>query len=209
MEDLIKLLVSMLLGGLIGLEREIHEKPAGFRTNVLICLGATIFTMISLDVGVSFKQDPGRIAAQIVNGIGFLGAGAILREGLRITGLTTAATIWFVSGVGMAVGYGYWAIAVAAAVAALLVELILAQLENFINRSRSEVTFRLCCDPSWDIVRQAEGILNGAGLKVKSQKVFKKEGKFHIECIAIGSREVLTKATSCLIDIPGISDVET
>ena len=209
MDNLIKLLVSMLLGGIIGLEREIHERPAGFRTNVLICLGATVFTIISLDIGVYYKQDPGRIAAQIVNGIGFLGAGAILRDGIKITGLTTAATIWLVAAVGMAVGYGYWTIAACAAGTALLVELILARLENVITRFRSEATFRLCFNPSWEIVRQTEEVLHSAGLKVKSQKVTKGEGKFHVEYVVIGSRSALAQANSGLIDIPGMSDVET
>ena len=208
MDNLIKLLISMLLGGIIGMEREFHERPAGFRTNVLICLGSTVFTLISLAIGLRFNQDPGRIAAQIVNGIGFLGAGAILRDGLKITGLTTAATIWLVSAMGMAVGYGYWSLAIGTAGAALLVEFILAKLENVITRFRSEGTFRLCCDPSWEIVRRAEGILDSAGLKVKSQKVQKEEGKFCVEYVLIGSRDAFTRAASELIDIPGISDVK-
>ena len=91
---------------------------------------------------------------------------------------------------------------------ALLVELILARLENVITRFRSEATFRLCFNPSWEIVRQTEEVLHSAGLKVKSQKVQKEEGKFCVEYVLIGSRDAFTRAASELIDIPGISDVK-
>lgn len=97
-----KLLISAVLGGIVGYERETHERPAGLRTHVLVCLGATLFMILS----ISFRNDPVRIAAQIVTGIGFLGAGTILHQGTTIKGLTTAASLWIVSAIGMAVGIG-------------------------------------------------------------------------------------------------------
>lgn len=107
-QTVLRLSVSAVLGGLIGLERELRHKPAGLRTNLFISLGSTMFTMLSLEVAEKLGGDPQRIAAQIIPGIGFIGAGAILREGLSVTGLTTAATIFVVAGVGMGVGYGYF-----------------------------------------------------------------------------------------------------
>jgi putative Mg2+ transporter-C (MgtC) family protein len=98
----IKLLLSGLFGGIVGYEREVHEHPAGLRTHILVCMGATLITMVSM----SFHNDPGRIAAQIVSGIGFLGAGTILRQGNVVRGLTTAASLWTVAGIGIAVGVG-------------------------------------------------------------------------------------------------------
>lgn len=117
-----RLVISAVLGGLIGVEREMHSKPAGLRTHILICMGAAMFTMISLSVAESFgsSADVSRIAAGVVTGIGFLAAGSIFREE-RIHGLTTAADIWVLAGIGMAVGFGYYFFAVAATVISLAV----------------------------------------------------------------------------------------
>lgn len=103
-DELLRVLAALAAGGLIGLERELHDKPAGFRTNILICLGAAVFTVLSGHT----TGDSGRIAAQIVTGVGFLGAGAILHAQGQILGLTTAATIWAVASLGMAFGAGHY-----------------------------------------------------------------------------------------------------
>lgn len=107
-EDIIKLSVALVIGGLIGAEREYHGKSAGFRTMIMICVGSALFTLVSGRVGNSGD----RIAANIVNGIGFLGAGIIFREDNRVKGLTTAATVWAVSALGMCVGAGQYDIAI-------------------------------------------------------------------------------------------------
>ena len=104
-EEILRLILALLLGGLIGVEREYRSKAAGFRTTILICMGATLFTIISNRVGDD------RIAANIVNGIGFLGAGLIYKEENRVKGLTSAATVWAVSALGMSIGVGYYDIA--------------------------------------------------------------------------------------------------
>jgi putative Mg2+ transporter-C (MgtC) family protein len=125
--DAISLLVAAFLGGAVGLERELHGKPAGLRTNILICLGSCIFTIISTSLSGS---DPGRIAAQIVTGIGFLGAGAIIHSGIGIQGLTTAAGIWVVASIGMACGSRMYFLAVAAALLTLTALLLLPPFER-------------------------------------------------------------------------------
>jgi putative Mg2+ transporter-C (MgtC) family protein len=127
-EALLRLLVAAGLGGAIGLERELRDHEAGFRTHLLVSLGACVFTLVSAYAwtdwtfstpsGVVF--DPTRIAAQIVTGIGFLGAGAIIVRGISVRGLTTAATLWVVAAIGMAAGTGYYAIGVGAAVLVLV-----------------------------------------------------------------------------------------
>ena len=116
-EILLKLALSLALGMLIGLEREIHKKPAGMRTHTLVCVGATLFAVMS----VSFVEDPARIAAGVVTGIGFLGAGMILQAKDKIIGLTTAAELWALAAIGLAVGMGSYFAAIAAAFAVLLV----------------------------------------------------------------------------------------
>jgi putative Mg2+ transporter-C (MgtC) family protein len=115
-EVLLRLALAAALGAAVGVEREIREREAGFRTHLLVALGSALFTIVSaygfhafLNSGASVvRADPTRIAAQIVTGIGFLGAGAIIRQGLSVRGLTTAATLWVVAAIGMAVGAGYY-----------------------------------------------------------------------------------------------------
>ena len=123
-EIIVRLVLAMLLGGVIGLERELRDRAAGFRTHILVCVGAATFTIASvygLDpfvgdaAATNVRLDPGRIAAQVVSGIGFLGAGAIIRHGMSVRGLTTAASLWAVAAVGLATGLGLYPLAIASA----------------------------------------------------------------------------------------------
>lgn len=140
-ENLIKIGMAVVVGGLIGAEREYQDKAAGFRTIILITLGSTLFTIFSL------SMDPGntqtRIAANIVTGIGFLGAGAIVREGGRIAGLTTAATIWLSAAMGMGIGAGHLIFVVAATIVTILVLLVFPKLEARIDRIREARTYEI------------------------------------------------------------------
>jgi hypothetical protein len=106
---LARLVIALVIGGAIGLEREFKGKPAGMRTNMLICVGSCLIMIISIEIARTAVRtsDPGRIAAQVITGIGFLGAGTIIRSRFHIVGLTTAATIWALSAIGLAVGAGY------------------------------------------------------------------------------------------------------
>ncbi|HEY8406735.1 MAG TPA: MgtC/SapB family protein [Gaiellaceae bacterium] len=117
---LLRLTVAAALGGAIGLERELRERQAGLRTHLVVCVGSALFTLVSAYAFTSPRVDPTRIAAQIVSGIGFLGAGAIIRQGLSVRGLTTAATLWLVAAIGMASGAGYYDAAIIATLGALL-----------------------------------------------------------------------------------------
>jgi putative Mg2+ transporter-C (MgtC) family protein len=112
----LRLGVAGVLGGAIGLERELRERGAGLRTHTVVCVGSALFTIVSAYAFASSHVDPTRIAAQVVSGIGFLGAGAIIRQGLSVRGLTTAATLWLVAAIGMSAGAGYyWAAVIATA----------------------------------------------------------------------------------------------
>ena len=119
----LRLFVALLFGGIIGWERERSARPAGLRTHVLVCVGSTLLTIVSIEGFIG--ADPSRVAAQIVSGIGFLGAGTILRDGITIRGLTTAASLWVSAGIGMAVGTGQY---FAASIATLIVMITLSVL---------------------------------------------------------------------------------
>jgi putative Mg2+ transporter-C (MgtC) family protein len=127
-QDLARLGLAAALGGAIGFERELRDREAGFRTHMLVCVGAALFTIVSaygfseflIGGGQVVRADPTRIAAQVVTGIGFLGAGAIIRQGLTIRGLTTAATLWVAAAIGIAAGAGYWSGAVITTLITLL-----------------------------------------------------------------------------------------
>jgi len=135
--DFYSIILAIVLGAVIGLEREFSGKAAGLRTNVLICLGAAVFTIISKEM-VSADGSVARIAAQIVTGVGFLGAGAIIQDRGGVHGLTTAATIWLVSSIGMACGACFYRLAVVAALLAMLVLIGLAQLVRLVEHYRGK-----------------------------------------------------------------------
>ena len=154
-EALLRLLIAAGLGGAIGLERELRDHEAGFRTHLIVSLGACVFTLVSAYAwtdwtfstasGVVF--DPTRIAAQIVTGVGFLGAGAIIVRGISVRGLTTAATLWVVAAIGMAAGTGYYVVAVGAAVLVLVslgpLKLVSSRLLSRVRPEEAELGIRL------------------------------------------------------------------
>ena len=154
-EALLRLLIAAGLGGAIGLERELRDHEAGFRTHLLVSLGACVFTLVSAYAWTdwTFSQrsgivfDPTRIAAQIVTGVGFLGAGAIIVRGISVRGLTTAATLWAVAAIGMAAGTGYYAVGVGAAVLVLIslgpLKLISTRLVSRVRPEEAELAIKL------------------------------------------------------------------
>ena len=126
------ILLSILFGLLVGIERELSRKAAGLRTNVLICLGAAVFTIISIKLGGT--ESLTRIAAGVVTGVGFLGAGAIIQDRGGVHGLTTAATIWLVSGIGMACGAGFYLLATITTIIAIIVLFGLRKISHYIEK---------------------------------------------------------------------------
>lgn len=115
--DVIKLLIAFVLSALIGFERQLRKEPAGLRTHMLVCIGATLLTIVS----INFQQDPARIIAGIVTGIGFIGAGTIIARQFKVIGLTTAASLWFVAALGITIGVGLYWLAVIATIVVLII----------------------------------------------------------------------------------------
>jgi putative Mg2+ transporter-C (MgtC) family protein len=139
-----RLIVATICGAMIGLEREWANKPAGLRTNIFICAGSALFTLASIlswqhVAGAPATVDPGRISAQIVTGVGFLGAGVILKTGLNVTGITTASTIWFVSGIGMLVGMGFPGFGFSVSLVATTLLFALGRVERFFSNTSEEL----------------------------------------------------------------------
>jgi len=142
--NLIKLGMSILVGGLIGSEREFRVKAAGFRTIILITVGSTLFTIFSISIDPEHNRTA--IAGNIVQGIGFLGAGAIIRDGGRVGGLTTAATIWLSAALGMGIGAGEFNFVLPAALAVLVVLLLFPRVEQWIHRISEFRTYHIVLD---------------------------------------------------------------
>jgi len=136
--EVLGIVLSVILGGLIGIEREVRGKAAGLRTNILICLGAAVFTVISKKMAAGYTESVTRIAAQIVTGVGFLGAGAIIRDRVGVHGLTTAATIWLVASTGMACGAGLLLMAIITTFIAIAVLFGLSHLEKQLTDRRKK-----------------------------------------------------------------------
>lgn len=206
-EIFLRLFFSFLAGGIIGLERQYHDKPAGFSTNTLICMGATIFTIVSVTVGTKYNFDPGRIAAQIITGVGFLGAGAILRDGLKISGLTTAAAVWLVAAIGMAIGYGMYSLAGMAMVLVLTLQLILRKTISLFERVRRYDVLRIVCDPSWKVVDKISDIIKTDGVEILGRTVNKEKELFVISLTATFNSHDFERITKDLFEMKEVKEI--
>ena len=190
----IKLLIALGLGLVIGAEREYRNKSAGLRTIVLICIGSTVFTIISVEI--SHPTEVGRIASNIVTGIGFLGAGAIMRDGLSVSGLTTASTIWMVASVGMAVGVGETGLAVLGTLMSMIVLVLFNGAEGLLEKIQKVMMIRVVFSLESDGVEAFESKMKEVRLKYKRIKEARKEGDVKYEYELRGSE----KKTKVLIE---------
>lgn len=167
--DILKLLLAMIAGGLIGLEREWRDKAAGFRTMIFICVGSALFTILSMRIGQADGETT-RISANIVTGIGFLGAGVILREGGRVVGLTTAATIWLVAALGMGIGAGEPVLAGVATLLSIVVLWLFPFLETTVDKLHDSRLYRVNCGASVTKFNEVEQRFRDCGLRIASHK---------------------------------------
>ncbi|HET8647813.1 MAG TPA: MgtC/SapB family protein, partial [Vicinamibacteria bacterium] len=166
LELLVQLLLAVVFGGAVGVERELRGKPAGLRTNILICVGATLFTVLSFRMAEG-RGDPGRVAAQVLTGVGFIGAGTILHLRGSVTGLTSAATIWVVAAVGMAVGARAYVEAGGATLLIMMVLAGLSPLEGFLARQGARSHFTVHCRPEAGAVDELEALVRRTGLELE------------------------------------------
>jgi putative Mg2+ transporter-C (MgtC) family protein len=175
-EILLRFLLAGLWGGLVGAEREYRGKAAGFRTTIMISIGACFFTMMSIIIGGHANAD--RIASNIVTGIGFLGAGVIFHGDNRVNGITTAATIWAVAAVGMGIGAGYYFASACACVLILFVLAVLPYVETYIDILHQTKTYTIRCDFSEGSLDHYEQLMAGYKLKYRLIRQMKHDAEW-------------------------------
>ena len=188
-ETVIQLLLSFFIGTAIGIEREYRSKAAGLRTMIMICLGSTIFTEISISIGAS---SPDRIASNIITGIGFLGAGVIFKDNLTISGITTATTIWISAALGMAVGAGEYFIALAGSVVVLIVLTVFENAKQVISRIHHARTYKITIPQDDSLVKQLEAELTSLKLKFLQERHMKNTEDYILLYEVFGSEKKLT-----------------
>ncbi|MBU3100175.1 MULTISPECIES: MgtC/SapB family protein [Clostridium] len=178
----IRLALAVLVGGLIGYEREFKNRPAGFRTHILVCLGAAITSMIQLysiqettnmilqhpELQSAMKVDIGRLGAQVITGVGFLGAGTIIHDKGSIKGLTTAASIWTVACIGLAIGLGYYTLTILSTVCVFIVLVFLKTFETKLFKNTNVLKLEIQYVNKKDMVEKLEKYFDSVSIKVKN-----------------------------------------
>lgn len=200
-KDIVAMVVSILCGGAIGFEREYKNKSAGFRTIILISLGSTIFTIVSQHGA----QTDDRISANIITGIGFIGAGVIFKDKISVHGLTTAAVIWTSAAIGMTAGIGYHALAFCLTLITLGVLLMVTRVERIIAQLQKEqflsVTFR---DPNFHQIGNLESVLQTKGLILERMEIAKDDDHLIVIFKVSGKKELLVEMSETLATRPEI-----
>ncbi len=177
-ELILRILFAALMGGIVGLEREAHDQPAGFRTHALLSTGAALTMVLSIMLPVEYKRyvlsgDPARLAAQVVSGIGFLGAGAILRYGTNVKGLTTAASLWAIAIVGLAAGAGKFYLALSTTGLLLVILEIMDWIEKIFVRHRITRTIKVSGELTPEDEKNILSLFKDIGVKVKKTSLKK------------------------------------
>lgn len=207
LELALRLILSLVLAGLIGLERESLGRPAGFRTHILVGMGSTLIMIVSIYAfrPLGMSGDPGRIAAQVVSGIGFLGAGTIMREGANIRGLTTAASLWTVAGIGLTVGSGMYFAAIIATILVVATLVLLNKLEWSYLMSKNEILTVLVQDTPGQLAK-VFSVLAKHDVNVHNvQLTTDDEGEARIEMeIELAPRARRVQIIDELVAMPGV-----
>jgi len=183
-----RMALATVLGSVVGFERALRDKPAGFRTNILICLGACVFTLASMSVSDALV-DKTRIAAQVVSGVGFLGAGAIIRDAKGVVGLTTAATIWAVAAIGMATGLGEIFLAISGTLLIMMVLVVFPALGDLIAVRRDLDEYKLQTPKSADRFDEIHRLCREANLRIVMLDCFERGRDIVFTIKALGPKK--------------------
>lgn len=204
----LQVVLATVLGGAIGLERELAGKPAGLRTNILICVGATLFTVLSSTMSAS-RGDPARVAAQILPGIGFIGAGTILHQRGSVTGLTSAATIWVVAAIGMAIGAGAYTDAIGTTALVMVILWGLGNLEKLIARKSSFSHLVIHARPEVSALEDLEALVRRSGVEVARIESRRENADLVVEFELRGPRRLHDQAKLAILNNPLVRAVST
>jgi len=210
-KTMIRLTLAAVLGGIIGLERELKRKPAGLRTNMFICFGSAMFTILSTELAGAFGVgDHTRIAAQIIPGIGFIGAGSILHDKGGVSGITTAATIFVVASIGMAVGGGLYVMAIFSAMLIYLALHLLGILERRLNLKALTMNYTIIADKTADdLVAEVNAIMEGQGKEMRAMHLSRSGEKEKLVFRVDGTQHEHKLLTDQLRQSPDISSLQT
>ncbi len=204
-ETALQLLISFIIGTAIGLEREYRSKAAGLRTMIMICVGSTIFTEVSISIG---ESSPDRIASNIITGIGFLGAGVIFKDGLSINGITTATTIWIAAALGMAVGAGDYFIALAGSVVVLIVLSLFEHFQRLIVRIHQARSYKITFEEDETFISLLEREISKLKLRFHKARDIKNENDYTVVYEIYGGEKKLETLNSFLKSMPQVKSYE-
>ena len=210
LEIILKILLAAILGGLIGLEREISQKEAGLRTNILIAMGSALLTILSIKLAESSTlADPTRIAAHIVTGIGFLGAGAIIQARFAIHGLTTAATIWTVAAIGISVGMGLYFISFVITIFILIILTAFKSIIRVLEKQKKHFAYIIKTDERAAILVEIKEIMTESGIRYVNANLSKLKRGYLIEIVLttsdIKNREFIEK----VLQLKGVKEINS
>lgn len=202
--DIVKILVSILCGSILGLEREYQNKSAGFRTIILICLGSTLFTMVSQKIGGTDD----RVAANIITGIGFIGAGIIFKNNFAVTGLTTAAVIWISAAIGMTIGISEFQLAIALTIAVLFILSTFGRIEGLIDTINHRRNFTIVfLNTDLENLHKIEKLVLDKKLRSRRKQVSKKDGQLVVTIEIYGNKKRIKNLNEDLISIKEIEQI--
>jgi putative Mg2+ transporter-C (MgtC) family protein len=201
-----KLLLAVLIGGLIGAEREYRSKSAGFRTLTLICLGATLFTVLSEWIGGT--GNPDRIASNIITGIGFVGAGVIFKGDFGVNGITTAAMIWVTAALGMGIGAGYELVSVISCAIILSMLLIFSWVEGWIDRANQTRNYKIVCEYKNETLQRYEEVFRRNHLKFRRSREMKVSNIITGEWMVKGSEKNHRHFVHTILNDPSVKEFE-
>lgn len=202
--DLYHLLIALGIGAVIGAEREYRSKSAGLRTMIMVSLSSCLFTILSLKIGV---ENPDRLAANILTGLGFLGAGVIFKDENRISGITTATTIWMTAAIGMAVGAGYIVLSLFAAFIVLIVLILLIYVQERIEDLHQARTYRIVCPYQQETLDKYEELFKEYSMQVIRNTQHKTEHKITGRWVLIGSAGNHRRLTEYLLNDQNIAEL--
>lgn len=205
-DDVIKLMLAVVVGGLIGLEREYSSKAAGFRSIVLICIGSTLFTVLSKHLGGTANGD--RIAANIITGIGFIGAGVVFKDGVSITGITTASSIWATAALGMAIGGGHYILAFEGLVLVIIVLSLFEFLERQVDRWHQVRSYRIVVNGDTDFSIELEARLAELSLSFEKKRRMKSDNSRVYTYDVSGKRDRIEQFSSFLMNDSSVQSFE-